>query len=418
MPRTITDAPPDLAGRLDRLANELHAAGVLTDPAWRDALDAAPRHLFIPARAWIHRDGQLVEIDRGRDPAAWWDAVHSHDTPIITQFNDTGPPDGTGRAQSSSSCPAPKIQFQLLGALDVRDGMKVLEIGTGTGWNAALLAHRLGDANAVSVEVDPDITTHARRALAAAGYRPTVERADGSQGYPLAAPYDRIIATCSVTHIPPAWVAQTRPGGMILAPWSLSVGTSGGLVRLTVNPDQTASGPLVGAVSFMQLRQQRRPTGGPPPGIRDAAPAGTITSTTTIDPIEAVIRSNDTAFAARLALGHGDYGLVATGQADNVILWLSDPATGSWARIHTRAPFDNTPLPEGTASTVEQYGPRRLWDEVEAAHRWWRQAGQPPRRRFGLTVTPQAHLVWLDDPSQPIFRLRATPAPDFLPAPR
>jgi len=126
MPRSTTDTPSDVAGRLDRLAEELHAAGVLSGP-WRDALRAVPRHLFIPDRAWIYRDGEIVELDRGRDPGPWWDAVYSPTTPIVTQFDDRAGPPGGGRAEPSSSCPAPKTQFELLDALDLRDGMNVLE---------------------------------------------------------------------------------------------------------------------------------------------------------------------------------------------------------------------------------------------------------------------------------------------------
>jgi hypothetical protein len=113
MPRAITDTPADLSQRLDRLADELRQTGVLTDPAWRDALYAVPRHLFIPPRAWVGRGSQHVEIDRDRDPQAWWDSVYTADEVIVTQFDDRpGPPDD--HAEPSSSSPAPNVQLEML----------------------------------------------------------------------------------------------------------------------------------------------------------------------------------------------------------------------------------------------------------------------------------------------------------------
>jgi protein-L-isoaspartate O-methyltransferase len=100
------------------------------------------------------------------------------------------------------------------------DAHRVLEIGTGTGYNAALLAHRLGDGQVVSIEVDPQVAEQTRHALARAGFAPTVITADGSAGYPAGAPYDRVIATCSALlgQVPYQWVAQTRAGGRLVVP--------------------------------------------------------------------------------------------------------------------------------------------------------------------------------------------------------
>src|SRR5437016_377090 len=108
----------------------------------------------------------------------------------------------------------------MLDSLDVQSGHSALEIGTGTGWNAALLSQRVGDTGrVVSVEVDSEVAQCARRALKAAGYTPLVVTADGTQGYAPAAPYDRVINTASVHTIPRAWIDQTKPGGVIVTPW-------------------------------------------------------------------------------------------------------------------------------------------------------------------------------------------------------
>ena len=89
----------------------------------------------------------------------------------------------------------------MLEALEVTDGCRVLEIGTGSGYNAALLCERLGSEHVTSVHIDPDLVALARERLAANGYTPTLA-ADGADGYPRSALYDRIIATCSVPAIP------------------------------------------------------------------------------------------------------------------------------------------------------------------------------------------------------------------------
>jgi protein-L-isoaspartate O-methyltransferase len=428
MNHAISGTPNDVSERLDRLAEELESAGVLDD-AWREALRAAPRDRFVPARAWVRRGREVVALDRDRDPEAWWDAVLDLETPILTQLNDgAGPPDGATTAdvaaEPSSSCPAPLIQFQMLQALDVSDGMTVLEVGTGSGWNAALLASRLGDQHVVTIEIDPTVARDAYRALRAVGRDPLVVTGDGRYGHPAGAPYDRIIATCAVHTVPYAWITQTRPGGIIVTPWVPQASPHGGpLARLTVGQDGAASGLFVGTVGFMRLRQQRRPDGQPPPGLLAAGPPpsgapadpfpGTVRSTTTVDPVALLFHDSDTAFPAQLSLGEGHYGIVRKRASEEMVVWLSDPARSSWALVHSSVPFGAT-APDGTRFVVEQYGPRRLWDEVETAHRWWQHAGRPGRLRFGLTVTTDAQTIWLDDPGQPVLRLPSPSAPAFI----
>jgi SAM-dependent methyltransferase len=131
------------------------------------------------------------------------------------------PADEDGRGfEVTSSASMPTVVAQMLTALQIEPGMRVLEIGTGTGYNAALLAHRLGASAVVSVEIGPTVAKHARDALAAAGYGAIrVITGDGAQGYPPGAPYDRVISTAAAAEMPYAWMAQTNPGGLVLTPW-------------------------------------------------------------------------------------------------------------------------------------------------------------------------------------------------------
>ena len=76
----------------------------------------------------------------------------------------------------------PSLMARMLEALDVRDGHRVLEIGTGTGYNAALLCHRLGACNVVSIDIDPTLIVATRKRLAGLGHHPTLVVGDGTAG--------------------------------------------------------------------------------------------------------------------------------------------------------------------------------------------------------------------------------------------
>lgn len=94
----------------------------------------------------------------------------------------------------------------------------MLELGTGTGWNAALLARRAGAGRVVSVEADPESAASARARLDAAVARVEVVVADGGDGWSAGAPYKRVVSTYAVERVPWSWVAQARPGERIVTP--------------------------------------------------------------------------------------------------------------------------------------------------------------------------------------------------------
>jgi protein-L-isoaspartate O-methyltransferase len=201
-----------LAGQLlDRVI----ARGELT-PAWSKAFAAVLRHRFIPDTIWITDGAGLVPLDRHRDPHEWLQRAYAP-AAVITQVDD-GHPAGPGERGRyiTSSASHPGVVALMLAALDAEPGRRVLEIGTGTGYHAALLAHRLGAGTVTSIEIDSRIAEHARRALASTGYPVTVITGDGAEDYSPLAPYDRIMSTAAVRQVPYAWIEQTHPGGMIL----------------------------------------------------------------------------------------------------------------------------------------------------------------------------------------------------------
>ena len=146
-------------------------------------------------------DGTWIAVDR-TDPD-WLDQVYA-DRVLVTQLDDdptrwrtareTGPVFGVPTSSSSQ----PAIMAVMLAVLDVTAGQRVLEIGTGTGYNTALLCHRTGDANVTTVDIDAALVATARARLDDCGYHPTCVAGDGIEGYPAGAPYDRVLATCAV----------------------------------------------------------------------------------------------------------------------------------------------------------------------------------------------------------------------------
>jgi protein-L-isoaspartate(D-aspartate) O-methyltransferase len=237
---------PDPSALRDALVDRLKLSGCLVSPLVEAAFRTVPRHLFLPGVA-------IEEVYR--------------DQVIVTKRLDGWP-------VSSSS--QPTIMAIMLEQLGLRPGHRVLEIGTGTGYNAALLAAILGPAGSVtSIELDEDLATAARAHLDAAGVRGVdVLCRDGAVGYPEAAPYDRIILTVGAWDLAPAWREQLRPGGRLLLPLSVR-----GLQRSVAFDDH---GDHLASVSvhdceFMPLRgafaePARRIQLGPEPGLYLTSP--------------------------------------------------------------------------------------------------------------------------------------------------
>ncbi|MFI5804514.1 methyltransferase domain-containing protein [Streptomyces sp. NPDC051561] len=229
-------------GERAALVRRITETGALKDPAWRTAFEEVPRHLFVPH--WFQHGPAGYECFWGKDPdperrERWLKGVYG-DTALATRVRD-------GVLLSSSS--QPSLMAKMLDELEVRDGQRVLEIGAGTGYNAALLAHRLGGPNVTTVDLDPEIVESARAHLEAAGLRPAVVAEDGARGCPERGPFDRIVATCTVHSVPRDWLRQCTPGARILAPLST------GLIALRVRGSGDAEGRFLPTPAyFVPLR--------------------------------------------------------------------------------------------------------------------------------------------------------------------
>ncbi len=177
-----------------QLVSELRHRGGILSQSVQDAFARVPRHVFVPevGAAAAYRDEAFV-IKCGSD----------------------------GLPVSSSSQPA--MMAIMLDQLGLRAGDRVLEIGTGTGYNAAVMSAVVGPrGQVVSIDIDADLVTRARSSLMAAGYDAvTVLCADGGYGDPARAPFDRVIVTAGAWDIPPAWLDQLGPDGRLVLPLSI-----------------------------------------------------------------------------------------------------------------------------------------------------------------------------------------------------
>ncbi|MCC3767817.1 methyltransferase domain-containing protein [Streptomyces sp. UNOC14_S4] len=352
----------------------------------RDAVGTVPREAFAPSRVWLSdkgqgQDGLYPLVDRDTDPAAWARAVYRHDQALITQVDDGVGAEAPASAKDrwlSSSLSSLRVVARQLSHLGLEPGHKVLHIGTGTGYDCALLAHRTEARRVTTLEIDPALAARARRNLSDAGLPDVrVIHGDGEHGWPPGAPYDRVLATASAMRVPWAWVRQTAPGGVILTPYR---GLA--LPRLTVADDRgSATGPVVDAMSFMTLRGQR---GTGRPDMRE-----TIDATLP----EAERRRTDTDLApldGELAAEFLFHVLVPdVAVAFGKSTWWFEAKDGaSWAAWKQ----------DGRG---RQWGGRRLLDEAEAAVAAWSEAGRPALTDLGVTVTRAGDRIWAGTPEGP-----------------
>ncbi|WP_236061183.1 methyltransferase domain-containing protein [Actinacidiphila acididurans] len=262
----------------------------------------------------------------------------------------------------------------MLDALSADIGHTVFELGTGTGYNAALMSYRLGADRVTSVDVDPELVSLATRRLTEYGSLPHVTVGDGALGCPERAPFDRIIATAALRTIHPALLGQARVGTVIVAPIGF------GIARVIVTAPHHASGRFLATPAFFMPR--RRPGRTPDfETVREQDPESTSV------PVSEVL--DRLRFPLSLALPgfnsctwrNNDGALTGIG------LWTED---GSTVATHVNG-------------HVRQTGPRRLWDTVENLSGLFPEA--PRREDFGITITPDDQCVWYREPKGASWRL-------------
>jgi hypothetical protein len=218
---------------------------------------------------------------------------------------------------------------------------------------------------------------------------------DGAAGVPAGAPYDRIIATCAVPDIPPAWIGQLGPGGLMVVDVRGEI--AGSLAVLRKLSDDSVSGRFLAIPGhFMWLRaESTNPLrlGGRIRTVYDHD--NSEVRPTDLDPD--VLHDPDLRFVLQFQVP--DLEPLTFGEQEGVPRLGLRTGDGSWAEIPERG-------------TVVQGGPRRLWDDAERAARLWEDLGRPSQDRFGLTAgTDGTHRYWLDEPDGPTVWTSAAGAP-------
>jgi protein-L-isoaspartate(D-aspartate) O-methyltransferase len=219
----------------DLMVDKLKQRGLELEPAIEEAFRTIPREAFLPE----------IPLER----------VYSGDA-IVTKQDEEGYP-----ISSSSEV---GIMIAMARLLDVVPGQRILEVGAGTGYNAAILARLVGERGAITtVDIDGEVADLAREHLARAGFdRVAVSAADGWRGNPANAPYDRIEVTASVADVSPDWIAQLVDGGRIVVPFVLPAGVQAVVGFRKRGDELVSTGVIVGG--FMRLRGPA----GPQPQVR------------------------------------------------------------------------------------------------------------------------------------------------------
>jgi protein-L-isoaspartate(D-aspartate) O-methyltransferase len=220
LPDTITESPEPVAAdvsderaaeRLDMV--ELIANRDIADTHVLAAMRTVPRHLFVP------------------------------DNVAPRAYNDYALPIGYGQTISQ-----PYIVGMMSQALDVEPGDKVLEIGTGSGYQAAVLA-AMG-CEVYTMEIIPELAERAAATLESLGYTATVGNADGYFGWEEHAPFDGIIVTAAPDHVPQPLLEQLAPGAALVIPVG-PIGAVQTMWKFTTNDSGEVTGENLGGVMFV-----------------------------------------------------------------------------------------------------------------------------------------------------------------------
>ncbi len=345
-----------------------------TSSRWYAPVAGTPRHLFVP-RWWGRGDVGWRLQDGPSDESRWLGSAYG-DTSLVTRVGPRhadhaadGDDRPTGWPTSSSTLPSLVITMFRHARLGASDAL--LDIGTGSGYGAALATRRLGDERVTSVDVDPYLVEAARERLDQVGLCPAVETVDATADLP--GTYDRIVATVAVRPIPASWLAALRPGGRLV---TTIAGTS-----LLVTAEKNEDGGATGRVEWDRAGFMKTRHGDDyPPGV---------------DKLLAAARHLD---GEQVAVGR--YPVVNVGEAWDLasMLDITTPGVthqyeehgdqrmalmthpdGSWARATAHA--DEPP-------TIHQAGPRRLWDTLDEIRDYWLTNGELPVRGARVFVKP------------------------------
>ncbi len=228
---------------LNQMVSELKELGAITSIQVEKAFSKVLRHKFLETFYLPGDLKQPIEHKLNNPDSEHLKLIYSNNS-LVTRISNGFP---------SSSTSEPMLMARMLELLALSPQLKVLEIGTGTGYNAALISEIVGEQNlVVSVDIQEDVITQTQRLLSNAGY-PNINLVlgDGFHGVQEQAPYDRIIATVGCFDISPYWVNQLSTSGLMILP--LHHGGWTPLVKIWWQED-TLKGKVVGISGFMPFK--------------------------------------------------------------------------------------------------------------------------------------------------------------------
>jgi protein-L-isoaspartate(D-aspartate) O-methyltransferase len=243
-------AAPERANQ--EMVDRLIAEGALWSRPLIAAFRDTPRHRFLDRVFLYQRRRESWRELITRDPGPEELRIVYSDRALITHLSPADRP-GAGVPISSSS--QPSLMAQMLEDLKLAPGLNTLEVGAGTGYNAALLAHVVGAGRVLAVDVDRGVLAEAWDHLRRFPERRVeLRHADGRHGYPEAAPFDRIMVTAATRDLEPDWLDQLAEGGRLLAPLALAPGLA--FVVCGTVRNGVFDGRLTRAAYFMPLRAE------------------------------------------------------------------------------------------------------------------------------------------------------------------
>lgn len=206
----------------------------------KQALFNVPRHLFIEQYYDDEEPDGIAQVESPIPTVKQLEAIYSNRGLMI-------------REDPHSAASQPTLIFGMLDDLKLTHGCKVLEIGTGSGWNAGLIAFRVGEESLVySIDLQADLVEKARKHLSSAGFNCVNLRAgDGGLGWD-GETFDRIIVTVGSPDIPPAWIESLAEGGILVMPLKTR-GAGDPILRLH-KQGNTLTGTITRWAGFMDLQ--------------------------------------------------------------------------------------------------------------------------------------------------------------------
>jgi protein-L-isoaspartate(D-aspartate) O-methyltransferase len=268
----------DVTPWIDRYVAQLQEMGAIRSPAVERAFRRVPRHRLVES-FYDYPVPPPGSTPAPLEPFQYVPTIYDPDNPspehLDILYADRAIATRVADGRSTSSTSQPALVASMLEQLELSPGLKVLEIGAGTGYNAALMAEIIEDqSRIVSLDIQSDVVEQTRRLLTTAGYPDiNILLRDGFEGAPETAPHNRIVATVGCSDLSPHWVEQLHPEGFMLIP--LAHGGWHPLVRVW-RQDEKVMGRIVGFSGFMRI-QGEMATAGPWPHHQNASLAPDMT---------------------------------------------------------------------------------------------------------------------------------------------